>query len=1616
MATIKGITVQIGADITGLDAALKDVNKTSREISKELREVERLLKFNPHNTEVLAQKQKLLADQVENTREKLSRLKDVQAQVNQQFQEGKISEEQYRAFQRELIKTESQLKEYEKQLRAVNLQNHEFNQKMQEAGEKLQDVGKKLTDVGKTLSTRLTAPLAAFGGVAAKSAIDFESAFAGVRKTVDATEQEFAALSKGIRDMAREIPASAVEIAGVAEAAGQLGIQNEHILSFTRTMIDLGESTNMSAEEAATALARLANITQMSQDQFDRLGSTIVALGNNLATTEKEIVEMGLRLAGAGKQVGMTEAEILSLAGALSSVGIEAQAGGSAFSRVMVQMQLAAETGGKKLEQFAAVAGMSAEQFAQQFRENAAGALIAFISGLQRTEEQGISAIKVLDDMGITEVRMRDALLRAAGAGDLFAESIKLGTQAWEENVALTREAEQRYKTTESQLAIMRNKLQEVAITFGEILLPPLLAVVEKVGDFADWLANLSPTTQRTIVVIGGLVAALGPALLLIGQMATGAGAVVQAFGKLSAFISKTLIPAITSISLPVVGAVAGIAGLAVVAYEVYRAWDEVKTALSATWEYMKASAEKLALNMSLSFEKMKVTIIGVVDEILERLSILEALPFGIGDSFAGLREKVSGSVDASRQKIAELEAALEANSVRMAEAAEDMKVSWGDVGAKVAEDIQLVINKITGQTEVVAAELDEQTEIVETGWTAQTDFILQELDTQLQAVTDVEQEKTRIITAEASKQAEERAKFEADWNQRLFNLQATRREKLQAEYDAAIELAKKLEADTAAVHEYYRILLDQMDEEEQKAKEERLKVWRERLEEATASELDLLVLQRDRQLALIEEQMQEELELAGDNEEAKTQIMQFWALKRQQVLEEYADAVKVIQEREVEWLQSLEDRLIEATATEEELLAYRRDKRLSEIRAQMEEELKMAEGNEEAIANITAYWLAETLKAHEEYNDALRALQEQRAEQLQTWTDMLFELTASEEDLLRRSGERQIAEIEARAAQALEVFKDNAEAVEAIIRARDAKIEQITRDTNDKLAALEQEKLRKKEALHSEWYDKLAELTLSEEELLTKTANERIAAIEKAAEEAIKAAEGDAELIALIEQSKAAQILAINEQLNQDLEALANQRVQREEDILRSWQDTLFDFYASEEDRLRKQAADRIEQLRKRAEAEIELVKDNAEAVEYIEGALAEAIKQINEQLANDLQALEDRKLQEQEDRLKSWQDRLFEATASEEELLRKRAEDRIAELERIAAKEIEIAGENAELRLAIEQATAAEIRKIRKELADSLAAPREAFEKEWADKLFELSATPEMRLERLREEAREMEQLAIEMEASAETIKAIQEYYAIKQQELADEIAENQKTTWQKIMDGLQPPLETFINAVANAAGTLLDVVKAIKSGNWRDVFLSLLMETEAFAKAMELIGAVLRPVVTLFDAILRPIIEFLIGLWNGVIDALASISIFGWRPFKELKKHRIDVPGAPEDSEPSGGTSGRGGGRQVSEITGPTRDLLVDLLSPLSHLAQIVAPIQDIRQILYERLPNFNALEFAGAGVGAVGPTVIIENLNVTAPTTGVDDISRATIDKIEKALALRISFGIRGRGGR
>ena len=509
---------------------------------------------------------------------------------------------------------ENALKEIDERAKGVADQ---FNQ----VGSVFTKTGKKMSNTGKNLSKYITAPLAGIGVAAGKMSIDFESAFAGVRKTVDASEQELAALRDGIRDMAKEIPASAKEIAGVAEAAGQLGIEVPNILSFTRTMIDLGEATNLSAEQAATALARLANITQMPQDQFDRLGSTIVALGNNLATTEAEIVEMGLRLAGAGKQVGLTEAQILGLAGALSSVGIEAQAGGSAFSRVMADMQLAVETGSERLNDFAAVAGMSADEFRRAFQEDAAGAIIAFIEGLSTAEERGMSAIAVLDEMGITEIRLRDALLRAAGAGDLFNEAIQIGTQAWEENTALTTEAEQRYGTTASQLEILRNKLEDAGIELGDKLTPILrdsvIPLVEKlighISGLLDWFSSLDPKWQQVILTAIGFTAALGPLLSVIGKIITVVGTITGALPVLGA--------AFTALTGPVGLVVAAIAAAIAIGIELYKNWDTIKEKLALIWGSIKETASDIWDGIWNTIKGVINWIIGGINKMINALN-----------------------------------------------------------------------------------------------------------------------------------------------------------------------------------------------------------------------------------------------------------------------------------------------------------------------------------------------------------------------------------------------------------------------------------------------------------------------------------------------------------------------------------------------------------------------------------------------------------------------------------------------------------------------------------------------------------------------------------------------------------------------------------------------------------------------------------------------------------------------------------------------------------------------------------------------------------------------------------------------------------------------------------
>lgn len=535
--SIKGIIVEIGGDTSGLQNALKKVNSATASLSKELRGINSLLKLDPKNTTLLAQKQTVLKENIVQTTEKLKALEEAQKSFLDSG--GDLNTAEYRSLQREIEATRQKLSA----LKAENSSWTKMGNSLVEFGTNLTNISSKIENVGNNITQKLTLPIlalsSAIGTAMINSAIEFESAWTGVTKTVDGTEEQMEKLKQGIKDMAEELPSSTTEISAVAEAAGQLGIETDNVLEFTKTMIDMGNATNLSADEAATTLARFANVTKMSQSDFGRLGSVIVALGNNFATTEAEIAQMGMNLASAGTQVGMSQSQIMALATALSSVGLEAQAGGTAFSKVMVNMQLAVEKGGDSLKDFASVAGMTTKEFKEKFQNDATGAIMAFVDGLSKSGERGKSAIKVLDDMGITETRLRDALLRSANASEVMNKAIKLGNEAWTKNTALSDEANKRYQTLASKVQMTKNKLINLATNMGNKLTPTISKMLDKVDDLIDKFDDLTDEEILNIVKTVAMVAAIGPAVTAIGKLGTTTGTVITTIGNFSKAIGN---------------------------------------------------------------------------------------------------------------------------------------------------------------------------------------------------------------------------------------------------------------------------------------------------------------------------------------------------------------------------------------------------------------------------------------------------------------------------------------------------------------------------------------------------------------------------------------------------------------------------------------------------------------------------------------------------------------------------------------------------------------------------------------------------------------------------------------------------------------------------------------------------------------------------------------------------------------------------------------------------------------------------------------------------------------------------------------------------------------------
>ena len=673
---IRGITIELSGDTKGLVKSLNDAKKAVSGVQKQLKDVDKVLKFNPRNTELLTQKQNLLRERVTETKKALESQKKAFEDLKKEG-DSKEAIEAQNALQREIIETENKLKSAEDELRNFGSVGA---QQIASVGESMKGIGSSVASIGDTLTKNVTLPIIGMYTASTKTFIDWETAFTGVMKTVDETATTtYEDIAEGIKGIARETASSKNEIAGVAEIAGQLGVSADNVVEFTRVMVELGDTTNLTAEEAATALARVVNITGDGTETVEQLGSVIVALGNNYATTESEIVMMANRLAASGTLAGLTSQEIFGLSAAMSSVGISAEAGGTAMTQTLtaIESEVANFQSGvdSNLETIASIAGMSAEAFASAWENEPITAIQGFISGLGELDEKGESATLILDELGMSGVRQSNMLKSLALASEEMASAINTANTAYEENTALSTEAELRYGTTASKISQLKERFTEVGISIGELLLPYLEKGIAFLESITTAWSGLDPEMQSTIVNIGLVVAAIGPILsaggrllIGIGQILTFAPVIMSAISTIGAVITGTLIPAIGSVLVAIGPIVIAIGAAIAIGVLLAKHWDEISAKAIEIWgalkEWFAETLEAIKEKFSEIWENIKTTISGVIESIRSTItsvwegikttvtSIIEGIRTTVSNVWNGIKSTISGVVEGIKSTV----------------------------------------------------------------------------------------------------------------------------------------------------------------------------------------------------------------------------------------------------------------------------------------------------------------------------------------------------------------------------------------------------------------------------------------------------------------------------------------------------------------------------------------------------------------------------------------------------------------------------------------------------------------------------------------------------------------------------------------------------------------------------------------------------------------------------------------------------------------------------------------------------------------------------------------------------------------------------------------------------
>ena len=509
--------------------------------------------------------------------------KKVSSAIQEQQNNLTNSKKAYEDAQTAVSQATKQYEEYEKGVKAAEkVANAE---RWQQTGKGLKEVGESIDTITKPIQYAATAALG-LGAASAVAAVQFEDNFANVKKTVDGTPEQLEDIRQKIIQMSTTgvnghsaIPQTTAELNELAAAGGQLGITTDNIVDFTEVMAQMGSATNLAGEEGAATLARFQNVMGVGQNEIRNIGSAIVDLGNHSATTESEIASMALRMGKYGSSVRMSAADVLGYSAALSSLGIEAQMGGSAIGRTWLSIEKAVANGGEGLKAFAKYSGKSAKEFKEQWNTDSSGAFNGLLKGLQSAENLTVA----LDDLGINNTQDIQAMMALVNGYDLVTESVNRSNTAYKENTALQEEFDAKAETTASKLSVAKNNVVEIARSFGDLMLPTIVDVSNGVSQYTQKIASMDDAQKKNIITAGATVVAMGAITKGSTGLIKWAGNTVEAVGNIKKAFSAGGALAKFAPTLASIGAVAGPAVLSlgamatatVVLYKAARKYEE---------------------------------------------------------------------------------------------------------------------------------------------------------------------------------------------------------------------------------------------------------------------------------------------------------------------------------------------------------------------------------------------------------------------------------------------------------------------------------------------------------------------------------------------------------------------------------------------------------------------------------------------------------------------------------------------------------------------------------------------------------------------------------------------------------------------------------------------------------------------------------------------------------------------------------------------------------------------------------------------------------------------------------------------------------------------------------